>query len=172
MRSFGTRSGRKAQAGFSMVELLMAAFILSIGILGVTMLQIMSIKAARGGQSLTTAVHVADRVMDQVELEGRLTWLNNTDSNYTTPGALSDLQYLMAGDVATQTFDIHGEPTTVADDAFFTVNTTKAPIQATASGVTGAMTDVTVVVDFVDAVDAASTPITRTVTITRRIVHG
>jgi len=170
MRTRKFIAARKAQAGFSMVEMLMAAFILSVGILGVSMLQIMSLKAARGSQNLTTAVRVADRVMDQTELEGRLTWLNQTDSNYITPGALSQLQYLKAGAVATQTFDINGEPTADAAAAFYTMNFTKTPVVA--DGATGAITDVTVVVNFADAVDATSTPIQRTVTLTRRIVHG
>ncbi len=170
MRSHKTAAARKAQAGFSMVELLMAAFVLSIGILGITMLQVVSLKAVRGSQSLSTAIRVAERVLDQAELEGRLTWLNTTDSIHTTPGTLSELQYLKAGDVADQTFDINGEVTANAALAIFTVSMVKDPVVA--DGATGAITDITVAVEFVDTVDAASTAIKRTVTLTRRIVHA
>ncbi len=169
----GKRDIHGTQAGFSMVELLMAAFVLAIGILGITMLQVMSLRTARGSQSLTTAVQVANRVMDQVELEGRLTWLNETDTDLTTPGDLSELQYLMDDDVPMQTFNPRGED--VADAAvadktpFFTVNTTKTLVT---DGTTGNITDVTVAVQFAETVGESNVPITRTVTLTRRIVHG
>ena len=51
-----TRSG---QAGFSMIEMLMTAFVLAIGLLGLCMLQAMSLRASRGSRSLETAVQVA-----------------------------------------------------------------------------------------------------------------
>ncbi len=161
------------QSGFSMVELLMAAFVLAIGILGITMLQVMSLRTARGSQSLTTAVQVANRVMDQVELEGRLTWLNTTDTDLVTPGTLSELQYLMDDDVPVQTFNPQGEFTAdaaVSDKTvFYTVNTTKTLVT---DGASGRITDVTVAVQFADTVGDSNVPITRTVTLTRRIVHG
>lgn len=61
----------RRQAGFSMIEMLMAAFILAIGILGLTALQTMSVKAATGSRGLNTAVLVAERVMDEIEANGR-----------------------------------------------------------------------------------------------------
>ena len=47
-----------------MIEMLMTAFILAVGILGLTMLLVMSLKGSRGGRSLTTAVLVGDNVME------------------------------------------------------------------------------------------------------------
>lgn len=163
------------QSGFSMIEMLMAAFILAVGILGLTMLQVMSLRAARGSRSLTAAVQVADRVMDQVEMEGRLTWLNVTDTQYTVPTPLTGLTYIGV-DSVTQTFTIKGlEPNPSAalpEDQvpFFTVTTVRsAPV---AGAATGQMRDYTVQVNFVDTVDATNTAVTRSVTLTRRILHG
>ena len=59
------------QAGFSMVEMLMAAVILAIGILGLAMLQTYTFAAQRGNGSLGNAVQVAQQVLDQAEMVGR-----------------------------------------------------------------------------------------------------
>jgi prepilin-type N-terminal cleavage/methylation domain-containing protein len=161
------------QAGFSMVEMLMAAFILSIGILGIAMLQTMSLKASRGSQSLTTALHIADRIMDEVELEGRLGWLNVTDTKRLAPGALPNLKYLRPGAILDQQFNVDGQNINDAGitdtTQFYTVTTTKTDIQA---GATGDITDVTVTIEFADQVDATKAAIKRTATLTRRFIHG
>lgn len=175
----GVRSrnqGRPSQAGFSMIEMLMTAFILAIGILGLSMLQVMSLKASRGSRSLTTAVQVGEAVMDQVEMEGRLSWLNITDSRYVAPAALANLKYVNQAAPVINTFNIKGQipqPTSTdpADkNPFFTVTTTRiTPIVV----VTGQMHDFVVTVNFVDAVNpTTNVPIIRTVTLTRRILHG
>ena len=69
MRSLRTRTGRPPQGGFSMVEMLMTAFVMAIGILGLAMLQAMSLKASRGTRSMTTAIQVGEGVMDRIEQE-------------------------------------------------------------------------------------------------------
>ena len=168
-------SGRRLEAGFSMVEMLMTAFVLAIGILGLTMLQVMSMQSSKGGRNLTTAVQVADRVMDQVEQEGRLSWLNLTDTQYTAPTALTTLKYVGVASL-TESYNIKGEApdaaaTDPADhDPFFTVTTTQAALSGAAT--TGQMHDYTVLVEFFDAVTSSNTPIKRSVTLTRRILHG
>jgi len=94
-----TRRLFKAQQGFTMVEMLMTAFILAVGIMGLSLLQVMSLKGARGGKSLSTAVQVGDAVMDRIEQEGRLTWLNVTANQYKVPAALTTLRFVMTLDV-------------------------------------------------------------------------
>ncbi|WP_005037361.1 prepilin-type N-terminal cleavage/methylation domain-containing protein [Holophaga foetida] len=162
------------QAGFSMVEMLMAAFILAIGLLGLAMLQTMSLRASRGGKSLHTAVQVAERVMDQIEMEGRLGWLNITDSNYSTPGTLSQLQFIGKGTTVYLGFDAAGVATTSAPvsskpSAFFVAAASEG---AAVTGSTGKYSDYTVTVTFADQTDASGSAITRTVTLTRRVLHG
>ncbi len=172
------KSGRNAQAGFSMIELLMTATILAIGILGLTMLQVMSLRGSRGSRSLTTAVQVGEAVMDQIEMEGRLSWLNITDSQYD-PAAITPLASLMyvnqAGPVV-NTFNIKGQipqptsPDPMDKTPYFTVTTTRInPVAVT----TGQMHDFVVTVDFVDSVVAStSAPIHRQAIFTRRVLHG
>ena len=174
------RMRRGAQAGFSMIEMLITAFILAVGILGLTMLQTLSLRASRGSRSLASAILVAEQVMDRVEMEGRLSWLNLTDTNRSAPSIATDLpnlRYIVipAGGQLVETFNIKGGATdsASADPAvstpFFTVTTTRVPAAAVA---TGGMSDVSVQVQFVDMVDRTNTPIQRTLSLTRRIVHG
>lgn len=170
----------RAQAGFSMIEMLMTAFILAVGILGLTMLQTMSLRAARGSQSLTTAVLVAEQVLDQADLEGRLSWLNLTNSNQAAPtlADLPNLRYVTipAGGEFVQVFNGRGSavdagsPDPVVRTPFYTVTTTRTP--SAAAMVTGGISDVNVRVQFADDVDANNAPIQRTVSLTRRIWHG
>jgi len=179
MRNRTVNHFRLRQQGFSMIEMLMTAFILAVGILGLTMLQTMSLKASRGSRSLTSAILVAEHVMDQVEMEGRLSWLNITDTNSANPtlADLPNLKYIVipaAGSLVEQ-FNSKGGPVDTASSdptvstSFFTVTTTRVPA---AAAVTGRISDVSVQVQFVDNVDRTNTPIQRTVSLTRRIVHG
>ena len=170
-----------SQAGFSMIEMLMTAFILAIGLLGLCMLQTMSLRASRGSTSLTTAVHVADAVMDQVELEGRISWLNLTGSSGAV-AALPNLVYIpltAGGAPLAQTFNVDGTVTNLAvgnpvvSSALFKVNTYRVddlgPVNATA----GQVSDYMVKVQFADNENGAGTAtVNRTVMVTRRILHG
>ena len=107
-----------AQAGFSMVEMLMAAFIMAVGILGLSALQVMALKATRGSRSLSTAILVAEQVLDRAEMEGRLSWLNLTDRNATSPslGDLSGLRYITqtSGTPLVDSFNSQGRPVLAA----------------------------------------------------------
>lgn len=181
MRAHPSRGSRLwTQAGFSMIEMLMTAFILAVGILGLSMLQLMSLKASRGGRSMSTAVLVGEHVMDQVEMEGRLGWLNAT-GNYKNPNMavdLPNLRYLNLPDGGTrvQTFNSKGGPPLGNPDpadntTYFTVTTTRADFVVNPAN-NGALSNVTVQVQFTDQLDQANLPVLRTVTLTRRILHG
>jgi Tfp pilus assembly protein PilV len=164
------RRAHATQVGFSMVEMLMTAFILAIGLLGLALLQTMALRVSRGNTSVTTAVLVADQIMDQVEMEGRLTWLNVSDSNYTNPStAALGLKYLNVPSL-TEYFNASGGSVTGGDPTtFFTANTVLTP--QTASTV-GAVSLVTVTVTFSDTVNASNAPVPRSVYLARRILHG
>jgi prepilin-type N-terminal cleavage/methylation domain-containing protein len=172
-----TRSG---QAGFSMIEMLMTAFVLAIGLLGLCMLQAMSLRASRGSRSLETAVQVAQGVLDQVEMEGRLSWNNLTDTNAaSTPANLPNLIYIPigVGGSLTQTFNLQGNtPITTSTDPtvsnpFFTAVTTHVDDVGSGGG-SGQASDYSVTVTFADTVTAAQAPQQRQVTLNRRIFHG
>jgi len=177
MRHTQRKAPIQAQRGFSMVEMLMTAFILAVGIMGLTLLQVMALKGARGGKSLGTAVQVGEMVMDQIELEGRLSWLNLTASQYAAPAALATLQYINKVPLAaSQTFTIKGEvpvptaPDPVDSTPFYTVVIAQNNV---ATAVTGTISDFTVNVQFSDQANPTTgVAIPRVVTITRRILHG
>jgi hypothetical protein len=157
--------------------MLLTAFILAVGIMGLTLLQVMSLKGAQGSRSLSTAVQVGEAVMDRVEMEGRLTWLNQTNSQYNAPSALTTLQFVNQGPLAAPlTFNIKGQtPDPNSTDPavktpYFSVNVAQADV---ANAGTGKITDVTVTVTFSDVANPTTNlPITRTVTFTRRVLHG
>ena len=179
MRNRTPAAALAGQHGFSMIEMLMTAFILAIGLLGLCMLQTMSLRAARGSRSLTSAVQVASGIMDQVEMEGRLSWLNATATTSNAPALnnLTSLLYIKNPTPGPITTTYDGNGTWIDPNAanpppkVFTATVTQA---AVLGSVTGQMSDVTVVVTFADAVSSgvAATPVTRTVTLTRRITHG
>ena len=177
----GIPKARASQAGFSMIEMLMTAFIMAVGLLGLAMLQTMSLRASRGSKSLSAAVLVSERVMDQVELEGRLTWLNLTN-NPDAPGTLADfpnstLHYVTipADGNLVESFNSAGSavvphsPNPELAQAFYTVTTTQAPLDAVAFG---QLSDFTVQVLFQDNTEGNQRPHMRTVTMTRRVLHG
>lgn len=170
-----SRQTRTKQSGFSMVEMLMTAFILAIGILGITMLQVMSMRAAGGSRNLGIAVQLAEQVMDEVELEGRTTYLNANNTNYTTPGSLVGMQYInqTAKNEYFKLDATSGQAVAAsASDALFTV-TMSQEVAATVNGQSTGLSDVQVQVTFFDVVNPSTHKlIPRTVTIARRILHG
>lgn len=168
-------SRASGQAGFSLVEMLMTAFILAVGILGLTMLQVMSMKASRGGRSLTTAVLVGEQLMDRVEMQGRLSYLNRTDTTVKnrsnadfTP---ANLKYIAQAGPFSDYFDVNGTSVATKTDPnkFYEVTTTRADAAVSVDSV---ISDYTIQIQFWDQVDQANAPIPRTVTLTRRIIHG
>ena len=175
MRHLRRGTSGRAQQGFSMVEMLLTAFILAIGIMGLTMLQVMALRGASGGRNLATAVQVGELVMDQIEMEGRLTWLNITATQYNPPKAINTtyINHLPLKDLPT--FTIKGQvPITTATDpvdskTFYTVTIAEANVRNAGSGKMG---DFTIDVVFHDQADANNAQIDRHVVITRSILHG
>lgn len=62
---------RRGDGGFSMVEFLVAAFILAIGLLGLLTLQVASVAQASAGRGRTTAVYIADLILQRAQMEGQ-----------------------------------------------------------------------------------------------------
>lgn len=172
-------TGRAGEAGFSMIEMLMTAFVMAIGLLGLCMLQTMSLRASRGSRSLSTAVRVASGILDSVEVEGRLSWLNVTENNSIAPSLadLPKLKYVIipAGGKLVELYNSLGGPVDAASAdpvvaaPFFTVTTTQVPGVGAA---TGQISDFNIQVQFADSTNNANAPIQRTVSLTRRIIHG
>jgi prepilin-type N-terminal cleavage/methylation domain-containing protein len=171
MRRTPPRSG--SQSGFTMVEMLMVAFILAMGLLGVASMQLVSLKATSGSQNLNTAALVADRVMDEVETEGRLSWINQSASKFQTAGTEPPLFYLKDSSAinVSEWFDVAGTPVESSDPKkIFTANVTGKSV-GTDGSATGKLVDVTVQVLFTDVVNGTKT-IQRNITLTRRIIYA
>lgn len=77
-----TAMERRGDGGFSMVEFLVAAFILAIGLLGLMTLQVASVAQAGAGRGRTTAVYIADLILQRAQLEGQHYYLAKS-SNVT-----------------------------------------------------------------------------------------
>jgi len=149
-------------------------------VLGLSALQVMALKAARGSRSASAAILLAERIMDQVEAEGRLSWLHLTDSGAAAPSVadLAGLRYITqaANAPVQERFSVRGQP--VAPNAldpldstpFYTATTRRASVQAGMP--TGQLSEFTVVVTYLDDSDRSGAPIPRTVTLVRRVAHG
>jgi len=174
---------RKGQEGFSMIEMLMTAFVLAIGLLGLCMLQTLSLRGSRGSTSLTTAVHVATGVLDQIEMEGRLSWANIGDCTPLSgqTNASLGLQYLTLAKGASGGkfyFNIEGNPYdqnapagSLTNNQYFTVVVQHVDDVGNAGGF-GQVSDFSATVNFSETVDATHAAVPRTVILTRRITHG
>lgn len=64
---------RRRERGFSIIELLLAAFILSIGLLGLGALQVTSQSQGTNSRFRGTAALIAHNVLDQMQAEGAVT---------------------------------------------------------------------------------------------------
>jgi type IV pilus assembly protein PilV len=60
------RQSKSAQAGFSMVELLVAVVILAVGLLGLAELQVTAMKTNAQGHSIVAATSLAQQVIEQI----------------------------------------------------------------------------------------------------------
>ena len=173
-------STRRAEAGFSMAEMLMAAFIMAVGLLGLTLLQVMALRSTRGSRNLGLATLVAEQILDRAELEGRLSWLNLSTHSAATPNTATDLPglayiTLAAGSPKVESFNFKGLPVVTASsdpqesNAWFTVTTTRDILPAATHGL---LSQFTVSVAYTEAVAGDKTPLVRTVRISRVILHG
>lgn len=152
-----------------MVELLMAAFILAIGILGLTSLQVMSLRFRGGSQSVNNAVLVGERVLDQAEALGRNTLLRcrSGETPATPSSTYFGINYFGTGPF-TLYFDFKGQSRASAD--YYTVTVTPSTLTTPVAGL-GGMALMTVQVAWTEAVAGGGTT-AKNVTLTRRVAYA
>ena len=159
-------SSRKHQLGFSVVEMLMAAFIMAIGLLGLAMLQTMALRSNTGSKSMTSAVLVADRVLAQAEALGRNSQL--CARNGSTPPALAP-DYFGAA-TFTQYYKYDG--TYSATVEYFRVTVDPTTVVSAAVAGMGGIKMVTVTVNWSEGVNSSNTAIPRSIVLSRRISYA
>lgn len=87
MRGQLPKGAKRSQHGFTMVEFMITAVILAVGILGLTALQVMAFRSNAGSRSLNTSIYIANHILDAATIEGRISWNNVTGAVVLTPPA-------------------------------------------------------------------------------------
>lgn len=166
---------RRAESGFSLVELLVAAFIMAVGLLGLAALETVALKSNTRSRGYNTSVLVASQVLDAAEAQARQTLQTQTYGGTVTTTTYPN-NYFGAAPVVEQ-FTYRGthldanSANPVDKTAYFTATTTSANA-GSYTGAVGTLAVVTTVVTFQEALSNSGPLVTRTVTLTRNITHG
>lgn len=169
-------SNRRArQSGFSLVELLIASFVMAIGLLGLTTLQIMSIRTAGSSARMQDAIRLAEQVLELAAAEGTQSFLGERFQDrapaapkYIGAGVVTDyFQYRTVGDLGGE----KGTLIATGDPANKTFTVTVNQVELVPAG-RGLLARITVQVDFIEGVDSAGAPAVRSVALTRDVTHA
>lgn len=175
-RRFRPGSGRSPQAGFSMVEMLIATFILSVGLLGLTALQTMAMRTNSDSARVGTAVQIAELKLEALEglARQRMLFVKTANALPTArpavlDGAPENLYFDRTGTLQTS----GNVPITAPDgDTVYTLTTRALPEQAFVNGF-GGISLFQVSATFVDGTNpSTNAPINRTITLSRRIMYA
>ncbi len=110
---------RSSESGFSMVEMLIAAFIMSIGLLGLLALQVTSISNATSSRERGTATLLAHDLLDRIQSEGALAAAERYDSGTVTSTGWTFIDPVTITNAVSSAgatnlyYDIKGNPTTM-----------------------------------------------------------
>lgn len=171
---------RKKSRGFSLLEVLLAMIIMSIGLFGVLALQAVSVRASAGGRGRETAVYLCEAFLDNVQAEAQRLGLT---SGYSIPASSSaTVKYLGLGTPAsagppptpavpavtsgTLYFDVNGTETTAAGAGrVFTLNWAR---QAPRDGAPNCF-EFSATVTWSFETNASNAPVVKTVQINRLV---
>lgn len=157
-----------------MVELLMAAFVMGIGLLGLTSLQAMAIRTTGTSARMQDAIRLGEQVLELASAEGTQAYLGERSQSKSTAAP----KYLGAGAV-TEFYkyrpvdDTQGAkgtlmPATAADQVF---TVTLNQVEMAGAGF-GQLVQVTVQVQFIEGVTSGGANVLRTVSFTREVIHA
>jgi type IV pilus modification protein PilV len=85
---FRAASRAQLQRGFSLVELLLTAFILSIGLLGLAALQASAMRGHLGSKTRDAAAYFASSVLDRLKADGQVTAAQRLNNQAISPAAI------------------------------------------------------------------------------------
>lgn len=162
---------RNGQAGFSMLEMLMSAFILAIGILGLATLQIMVLRTNAGSRASTTAIKVGESIAEMIQTQGRQCLLYARNGQ-TPPTSI----YFSANTPIKLFFNFAGQQENISTadvNTFFTVTITRTDLDTPVISV-GGMKAFQINVVFNDTIDPTDSKkmIQRTVRLTRQVAYA
>lgn len=153
----------KRQRGFSLVELLVAAAIMAVGLLGLASLQMMSLRTAGTGTRMTDSVLLAERIVESASMEATQ-WYLAAKSGTAIPASR-----LYIPGAQTQYYTADFTPTVDTDPNL--VYTVQVNVRNLATVAQGGLDQVDVTVTFVEAIANASRN-TRSVQVSRQVAHG
>ncbi len=112
---------KPSASGFSLIELLVVAIILGIGLLGLAALTTMAVRGYGNSRTRDVAANVANSVLDRLALDGRLSAAQRGNGSTTFAGALVANATNDAVNTYTDPtppgytkYDIQGQPTNTA----------------------------------------------------------
>jgi type IV pilus assembly protein PilV len=119
---------RSSQSGFSLIELLVTSLIFAIGLLGLSALQLATLRSNSGGRNRFTAAALAEGCLSAIQSEGSRSWAYaaGLESTATTTYPVARI-YTGATSAGTYgAFDINGQPLAIGNaNTLFTVTWTK-----------------------------------------------
>ena len=163
---------RRSESGFSLVELLVAAFIMAVGLLGLAALENVAIKSSARSRGYNTAVLVASRVLDAAETQSR-----QSQQVASYGGSVTYANDYFSGNPVVEQFTFKGQhPDATAaaliDKTPYFTATTSSANAGNYSGAVGKLAIVTTVVTFQEASYQGGPTVTRTITLSRTINHA
>jgi Tfp pilus assembly protein PilV len=160
-----------------MVEMLLTAFIMAVGLMGLTMLQAMTFRGQASSGNQAVAVQLANQVLDRAAMIGRNS-LDCARNGIAPPVVVPN--FFNGNTPVVLIFSHDGErvPPGVQPAFFTATSTALTAAGAGAAGVVnpvkglGGIAQLTVVVQWTDTTAANGTPVNRSVTIQRQINYA
>lgn len=167
MASAVRRTVRPEESGLSLIEFLVAAFVLAIGILGLTMLQAFSLRVTGQEVGNNRAALVAEGVLDEIQARARA---RNVQAQVES---VVPNDTLFTGAASSRSYSQTGELLPNDTGRFYTVAIRRTVLSAPAvplPGLSRFEVEVTYTADVVGPPGAPKS-ITRTVLLSRKVSH-
>lgn len=167
MASAVRRSRGPEESGLTLIEFLVAAFVLAIGILGLTMLQAFSLRVTGQEVGNNRAALVAEGVLDEIQARARA---RNVQAQVES-AVLDDA--LFTGTASSRSYSKTGELLPNDTGRFYTVAIRRTALSAPAMPLPGLSRFEVEVSYLTDVVGAPGSPksITRKVLLSRKVSH-